>query len=32
MDGWLGDDRKNTSQMKDVQDSQIDGWIREAGS
>ena len=32
MDGRFGDDRKNASQMKDVQDSRIDGWIREVGS
>lgn len=32
MDGWLDDDRKKSSGMKDVQDSEMDVWIREVES
>lgn len=32
MDVWLDDDRKKSSEMKDVQDSEMDVWIREVGS
>lgn len=32
MDGWLDDDRKKSSEMKDVQKSKMDVWIREVWS
>lgn len=32
MDGWLDDDRKKSSEMKDVQNSKMDVWIREVWS